>query len=44
MLDFGDRLEEWVGLEFRLSLSFNIQLGLHLLRFVMTEQINKIIS
>jgi len=31
MLGFGDRPEEEVGLEFGLSLSVNIQLGLRLL-------------
>jgi len=34
---FGDRPEEEVGLEFRSSLSFNIQLGLRLLWFVVAE-------
>jgi len=37
MLGFGDRPEEEVGLEFGSSLGFEIQLGLRLLRFVMTE-------
>ena len=43
-LGFGDRPEEQAGLEFGSSLSFDIQLGLRLLWFAVTEQINKIIS
>jgi len=44
MLGFGDGRQEEAGLEFGSSLGFKIQLGLGLLRFVMTEQINKIVS